>query len=108
MGPDRSGAARQSRHGWVWSLLTFERMITGPVIHIVYWAGLGVIVIAAFGVVGASGAIAARAIIERSFETLKKYEQVAEQARSRVAQEAARREGSALDEVGLRRASGRR
>ena len=57
-------------HGWLRSILTFERMITGPVIHIVYWAGLGVIVIAAFGVVGASGAIAVRAIAERSFETL--------------------------------------
>jgi hypothetical protein len=58
------------RHGWLWNILTFERMITGPVIHLVYWAGLGVIVIAAFGVVGASGAIAVRAILERSFETL--------------------------------------
>lgn len=70
MGPARGYAPRASRQGWLWSFLTFERMITGPVIHIVYWAGLGVIVIAAFGVVGASGAIAARAIVERSFETL--------------------------------------
>ena len=70
MGPVRGYAPRASRQGWLWSFLTFERMITGPVIHIVYWAGLGVIVIAAFGVVGASGAIAARAIAERSFETL--------------------------------------
>jgi hypothetical protein len=48
-------------------LLTFERMITGPVIHIVYWCGLGVIAIAAFGVVGASVAVAIR---ERSLETV--------------------------------------
>ena len=54
MGPGRSGAAQLSRHGWLWSVLTFERMITGPVIHLVYWSGLGVIVIAAFGVIGAS------------------------------------------------------
>jgi hypothetical protein len=38
----------------VWSILTFERLVTGQVIHLVYWAGLGVIVVAAFSVVGAS------------------------------------------------------
>ncbi|HUZ12087.1 MAG TPA: DUF4282 domain-containing protein [Caulobacteraceae bacterium] len=47
-------------------MLTFERMITGPVIHLVYWSGLGVIAIGAFGVVGASLGIAIR---ERSLET---------------------------------------
>ena len=64
MGPDRSGAGR--RHGWIWNLLTFERTLTGPVIHLVYWCGLGVIVVAAFAVVGASIGIAIR---ERSLET---------------------------------------
>jgi hypothetical protein len=62
----RTGAAHSSRHGWVWNFLTFDRMITGPVIHLVYWAGLGVIVVAAFAVVGASVGIAVR---ERSWET---------------------------------------
>ena len=42
-------------------------MITGPVIHIVYWCGLGVIVLAAFGVIGASVAVAIR---ERTLETV--------------------------------------
>jgi hypothetical protein len=37
----------RSRPGRVWSILTFERLVTGPVIHLVYWAGLGVIIIAA-------------------------------------------------------------
>jgi hypothetical protein len=41
-------------------------MITGPLIHLIYWAGLGVIAIAAFGVVGASLGIAIR---EQSWET---------------------------------------
>jgi hypothetical protein len=50
----------RARQGRMWELLTFERMITGPVIHIVYWAGLGVIVIAAFSVVGASIGVALR------------------------------------------------
>ena len=53
------GIAR-GRQGRIWGLLTFERMITGPVIHMVYWAGLGVIVIAAFSVVGASIGVALR------------------------------------------------
>ncbi len=48
------------RQGRVWRALTFDTMITGPVIHLVYWAGLGVIVIAAFSVVGASIGIAVR------------------------------------------------
>jgi hypothetical protein len=35
-------------------------MLTGPVIHVVYWAGLGVIVVAAFSIVGASIGVALR------------------------------------------------
>ena len=67
MGPARGGAPRRVQRGGLSSLLTFERMITGPVIHLVYWCGLGVIAIAAFGVVGASVAVAIR---ERSLETV--------------------------------------
>ncbi|MEP6968245.1 MAG: DUF4282 domain-containing protein [Pseudomonadota bacterium] len=44
----------------MWAMLTFDRLITGPVIHLVYWAGLGVIVIAAFSVVGAAIGVALR------------------------------------------------
>jgi hypothetical protein len=69
MGPARGVAPRRSR-GFFSSILTFETMITGPVIHLVYWAGLGVIVVAAFGVVGASLGVGIRAISERSWETL--------------------------------------
>ncbi|HVN00935.1 MAG TPA: DUF4282 domain-containing protein [Caulobacteraceae bacterium] len=69
MGPARGVAPRRSR-GFFSSILTFETMITGPVIHLVYWAGLGVIVVAAFGVVGASLGVGYRAIGERSWETL--------------------------------------
>ena len=42
----------------MWDLLTFERMLTGPVIHLVYWCGLGVVVVLAFSVVGASVGVA--------------------------------------------------
>jgi hypothetical protein len=67
MGPGKGVASRGSRRGWVSDVLTFERMLTGPVIHLVYWCGLGVIVVAAFGVIGASVGIAIR---ERSWETV--------------------------------------
>src|SRR5262249_48867817 len=50
----------------------------------------------------------ARDALADAFETLKKYELVAEQARAAEAREAARREGAALDELGLRAAAGRR
>jgi len=50
----------------------------------------------------------ARDALTAAYETLKKYEQVADQARGRAARESARREGSVLDEMGLRRAAGRR
>jgi len=49
-----------------------------------------------------------RDAIAEAFETLKKYELVAENARLTAAKETARRESAALDEIGLRRAAGRR
>jgi len=60
MNPTKRELARASRRGRMWSLLTFDRLITGQVIHLVYWAGLSVIVIAAFSVVGASVGVAWR------------------------------------------------
>ncbi|HVN00933.1 MAG TPA: flagellar export protein FliJ [Caulobacteraceae bacterium] len=46
----------------------------------------------------------ARDALAEAFETLKKYEHVAEANRVTVAREAARRETAVLDELGLRRA----
>jgi len=34
------------------NLLTFDRMVTRPIVHIVYWIGLGLLVIGAFAVAG--------------------------------------------------------
>jgi len=34
------------------SLLTFDRLVTKPVVHMVYWAGLGLLFLAACGVAG--------------------------------------------------------
>ena len=50
----------------------------------------------------------ARDALAEAFETLKKYEHVAETNRVAVARETARRENAVLDEMGLRRAAGRR
>lgn len=41
-------------------LLTFDRLMTRPVIHIIYWAGLALITLAMFGVVGGAAGIAIR------------------------------------------------
>jgi hypothetical protein len=45
---------------FIWDLLTFEKMLTGTVTHLVYWAGLGIIFVGAFGVIGASVGVAIR------------------------------------------------
>ena len=49
----RPAPAQPRRQSTLWDFLTFERMMTGPVIHLIYWAGLGMIAIVGFGVVGA-------------------------------------------------------
>lgn len=41
-----------------WDLLTFDRLVTGPVIHFIYWAGLGVVALFGFSVVGAAVGLA--------------------------------------------------
>lgn len=43
-----------------WDLLTFERLMTNTVIHLIYWAGLGLISLVAFGAVGAAIGVAVR------------------------------------------------
>ena len=50
----------------------------------------------------------ARDALTDAFETLKKYEQIAEAARFAAAKEERRRESAVLDELGLRKAVGRR
>ena len=42
------------------NVLTFDTLITGPVIHLLYWAGLAVIAVIGFGVIGTSIGIALR------------------------------------------------
>jgi hypothetical protein len=47
-------------NGFIWDLLTFNRLLTGPVIHLIYWAGLGVIVLIGFSIAGAGVGLAIR------------------------------------------------
>ncbi len=52
--------AIKSKSSLMWDLLTFDRLVTGPVIHLIYWAGLGVISLVAFSSVGAAVGVALR------------------------------------------------
>jgi len=44
----------------LWDLLTFERLMTNQVIHLIYWAGLAIIVLGVFGTIGAAVGVAIR------------------------------------------------
>ena len=52
--PQGAGAAL------IWDLLTFEHLMTSQVIHIIYWAGLALIALGAFGTIGAAVGVAIR------------------------------------------------
>ncbi|MBS0333089.1 MAG: DUF4282 domain-containing protein [Proteobacteria bacterium] len=44
----------------IWDLLTFEHLMTNQVIHLIYWAGLALIALGAFGAIGAAVGVAIR------------------------------------------------
>jgi hypothetical protein len=48
------------RTGLLWDLLTFDRLLTGPVIHLIYWSGLAMICLFGFTVIGAAIGVAIR------------------------------------------------
>lgn len=60
MRPTRKGGKPGTLRQFIWDLLTFDRLMTGPVIHLIYWAGLGVIALVGFGIAGASVGMAIR------------------------------------------------
>src|SRR3990167_9469300 len=60
MRPHASKTRRGPGGSIFWDLLSFERLMTNQVIHLVYWAGLGVIAIMTFGVLGATVGVAVR------------------------------------------------
>jgi hypothetical protein len=51
---------RPGRQSLFWDLLTFDRLMTGPVVHLIYWCGLGLIALLGFGVLGAAAGVAIR------------------------------------------------
>lgn len=44
----------------IWDLLTFERLMTNQVVHLIYWAGLAIIAVGVFGFIGAAVGVAIR------------------------------------------------
>ncbi|WP_411288952.1 DUF4282 domain-containing protein [Phenylobacterium sp.] len=44
----------------LWDLLTFERLMTNSVIHLIYWAGLALIALGCFGTIGVAVGVAIR------------------------------------------------
>jgi hypothetical protein len=44
----------------LWDLLTFDKLMTNAVVHLIYWAGLAIIVLMGFGMVGAAVGVALR------------------------------------------------
>ena len=47
-------------HRFLRDILTFDKLLTGPVLHLIYWAGLGLIVLFGFTLVGAAIGVALR------------------------------------------------
>src|SRR5579871_4839250 len=60
----------RSRSDLIWDVLTFERMQTGPVVHLIYWAGLGLVALFGFSALGAGVGFAIRGITARDWTSL--------------------------------------
>ena len=60
MRPTKKASKAGTSSAFLWDLLTFNRLLTGPVVHLIYWAGLGVIVLIGFSVAGAAIGLAIR------------------------------------------------
>ncbi|CAN5142861.1 DUF4282 domain-containing protein [soil metagenome] len=54
----RSG--KSSSRPLLLELLTFDRLLTGAIVHLIYWAGLGLIVLTGFGIIGAGVGMATK------------------------------------------------
>lgn len=55
--PRKTGRAGR---GLLSELLTLEHLMTGSLIHLVYWSGLGVVALGGFAVIGAAVGVALR------------------------------------------------
>lgn len=52
MRPAKRNGRRTTPREFLWDLLTFDRLLTGPVLHLIYWAGLAVISLIGFAIIG--------------------------------------------------------
>ncbi len=41
-----------STRAFIWDMLTFDRLMTGPITHLIYWAGMAIIAILGMGIAG--------------------------------------------------------
>jgi hypothetical protein len=48
------------RRGVMFDLLSFDRLLTGPLIHLIYWGGLALVLLSGFGALGAAVGLALR------------------------------------------------
>jgi hypothetical protein len=48
------------RRGVMFDLLSFDRLLTGPLIHLIYWGGLALVLLSGFGAIGAAVGLALR------------------------------------------------
>ena len=44
----------------MFDLLSFDRLLTGPLIHLIYWGGLALVLLSGFGFIGAAIGLALR------------------------------------------------
>lgn len=56
----RSAPKTDRPNSVLWNLLTLERLMTGSLVHLVYWFGLGVIALGGFGAMGGAVGTALR------------------------------------------------
>ncbi len=56
----RSAARPDRPNSVLWNLLTLEHLMTGSLVHLVYWFGLGVVALGGFGAVGGAVGMALR------------------------------------------------
>jgi hypothetical protein len=56
----RAAQKRKASSGGIGSFLTFDRMVAGQVVLLIYWAGLGIIALIGFSVIGAGVGLAMR------------------------------------------------
>jgi hypothetical protein len=60
MNSTRKADGHGQRHALFWDVLTLDKLMTGSLVHLVYWFGLGVIALGGFGAIGASVGVALR------------------------------------------------